>query len=76
MREKEKTKESFLKTCMDTLSFAHSLLIYNNLVCKIFIKILIIMSIPINAHRSYVCNPLGSFIVIFKNFIYLIMFIG
>ena len=50
-----------------TLSCDRSTPIYRRLVCKIFIKTLIIMSISTNIHRPYVCDPLGPYISLVKN---------
>ena len=60
-REKEKKGENSHKACIDNLSCGRSLPIYRYLVCRFFIKVLIIMSISINIHRPYVCDPLGTY---------------
>ena len=41
--------------------------IYRHLVYRFFIKTLIIMSIFINNHRPYVCDPLGLYISLVNN---------
>ena len=57
---------------MGTLSGDRSLLIYRYLVCRFFIKILIIMSISTNIHSPYVYDPLGPYISLVNNSIGLI----
>ena len=52
---------------MGTLSCGRSPLIYENLVCEVFIKTFIIISIFIKIHRPYVCDPLGSYISLVNN---------
>ena len=47
---------------MGSLSFGHSLPIYTHLVCIVSTKTLINMSISMNIHRPYLCEPLGSYI--------------
>ena len=66
-REKEKKGEDFHETCMGTLSCGRYLPIYKHLVCRLFIKIHIIMSIFANVYRPYVCDPLGSNISLVNN---------
>ena len=60
-REKEKKRENFHKACMGTMICDRSPPIYWHLVCRFFIKALIIISIPTNIHRPYMCDPLGSY---------------
>ena len=69
LREKEKKRENLHKACMGTLSYGHSSSISRHLVCRFFIKTLIIMSISTNIHRPYVCDPLGSYISLVNKFI-------
>ena len=66
-REKEKKGENSHKACMGTLSCGHSPPIYGHLVCEFFIKALITMSISTNIYRTYVCDPLGSYISLVNN---------
>ena len=66
-REKEKKGENSHKACMGTFSFDYSFPIYRHLVCKFFIKTLIIMSISTNIHRPFVCDPLGPYISLVNN---------
>ena len=47
---------------MGTFHCGHSPIIYRDLVNKIFIKTLIIMSITTNIHKPYVCDPLDLYI--------------
>ena len=54
---------------MDTLSFDRYPLISIHLVYKVFIKILIIISISVNIPRPYVCDPLGLYIFLVNNYI-------
>ena len=63
----EKKGENSHKTCMGILSCGRSPPIYRHLVCKFFIKIIIIMSISTNIHRPYVCDPLGPYISLVSN---------
>ena len=60
---------------MGTMRCGHSLIIYRHWVCKLFIKILIIISISINVHSLYVGDPLGLYISLVSNSIELIMVI-
>ena len=57
-RERENKLENSHKAYMGTLKCGYSPLIYRHLVCRFFIKALIIMSIFTNIHRPYVCDPL------------------
>ena len=52
---------------MGTLSFGHSPHTYRYLVCKFFIKALIIKSISSDIHRPYACDPLGPYISLVNN---------
>ena len=47
---------------MGTFSCGRSPHIYKRLVYRFFIKTLIIMSISMNIHKIYVCDPLGRYI--------------
>ena len=62
LREKEDKGKNSHKACPSTLSYGRSLPIYGHLVSRFFIKILIIMFICTNIHRSYVWDPLGLYI--------------
>ena len=66
-REKEKKGKNSHKACMGTLSCGCSPPMYRHLVCGFFIKTLIIMSISMNIHRPYVCEPLGLYILLVNN---------
>ena len=55
---------------MGTLTCDHSHPIYKHLVCGFFIKTVIIMSISINIHRPYICDPLGPYVSLVNNIIY------
>ena len=66
-REKDKKGENSHKACVGTLSCGRSPLIYRHLVCGFLIKTLVIISIPINIHRPYVCDPLGLYIFLVNN---------
>ena len=57
---------------MGSLSCGCSLPIYKHLICRFFIKTLIIISISPNIHRPYVCDPLGLYISLVNNSIGLI----
>ena len=57
---------------MGTLSCGHSLPIYKNLVCRFYIKTLVIMSISTDIHRPYVCDHMCSYISLVNNSIGLI----
>ena len=57
---------------MSTLSSGCSPPIYRHLVCKCFIKILIIMFIYTNIYKPYVCDPLGLSLLLVNNSIDLI----
>ena len=52
---------------MGTLSCGRSPPIYRHLLCRFFIKTLIIMSISTNIHRPCVCDPLGLYISLVNN---------
>ena len=52
---------------MNALTYGCSLPIYRHLVCRFFIKALIVMSISINIHRPYVCDPIGPYISLVTN---------
>ena len=53
---------------MGTLSCGRSFPIYRHLVCKFFIKILIIISISTNIYKPYMCDPLGSYISLINKY--------
>ena len=65
--DKEKKIKNSHKACMGTMSCGHSPPIYRHLVCKFFIKTLIIKYISTNIYRPYVCDPLSSYISLFNN---------
>ena len=67
LREKEKKIENSQKAWMDTLSCGRSPPFYKHFVCGFSIKILIIMSISINIHGPYVCEPLGPYVSLVNN---------
>ena len=69
-REKDKIGESFHKACMGTFSSNRSPPINRHLVCKFFMKTLIIMSISIKIYRPYVCDPLDLYISLVNNYKY------
>ena len=52
---------------MGTLSCGRSPLICRHLICRFFIKTLIIISISTNIYRPYVCDPLGLYISLVNN---------
>ena len=64
---KRRNEKNSLKACIGTLSYGHSHLIYRHLVCGFFVKIVIIMSISTNIHRTYVCDPLDLYISLVNN---------
>ena len=66
-REKEKKLENSHKACRGTLICGRSLSIYRYLVCRIFIKTLIIMSISIKIYRPFVSDPFGPYISLVNN---------
>ena len=66
-REKEKKGVNSHKACMGTLSCGHSLPIYRHLICKFFMKTIIIMSISTNICRPYVRDPLSPYILLVNN---------
>ena len=71
-REKEKKGENSYKACMETLNCGCSPPINRCLVCDFFIKTLIIISIPTNIYRPYVCDPIDPYISLVNNSIGLI----
>ena len=64
---KRKKEENYHKASMGTLNCGRSPPIYRHLVCKFFIKTLIIMSISNNIYKPYVCDPLGLYISLVDN---------
>ena len=52
---------------MGTLRWGHSPPIYRHLVCELFIKILINMSLSINVYKSYVYDHLSLYISLVNN---------
>ena len=52
---------------MGFLSCGRSPPTFRHLVCRFFMKILIIMSIFINIHKPHVGDPLGSYISLVNN---------
>ena len=66
-KRKRNKRENSHDTYMSTFSYGRSLPIYRLLVCRIFIKTLIIISISTNIHRPYVCDHLGPYISLVNN---------
>ena len=65
--EKENKGENSHKACIDKLSCGRSLLIYRYLVCEVFIKTHILMSISTNIDRLNVYDLIDLYISLVNN---------